>query len=111
MSEQAKPLLKPEQLVGGLGGPVALGNRFGISAQAVCGWYEKGIPARYHLTLWRMATARGLHWHPPGAEGLVLVQASRGCSRWRMWGRSQQWRPSRAQPCACACRSPRGATC
>lgn len=76
MSEQEKPLLSPEALVAGLGGPVAVGRRFGISAQAVCWWYDHRIPPRYHLDLWRMATARGLHWHPPGAEGLVLVQAS-----------------------------------
>lgn len=75
MSEQAKAM-NAEQLVAGLGGPAAVGKRFGISPQAVCGWYDKGVPARYFIPLWRMASAAGLPWRPPGAEGLLLVTAS-----------------------------------
>lgn len=62
-------------LVHALGGPGELAGRLGVSAQAICGWYEspRGIPPRHHIALWRLAQARGLPWRPPGAEGLRLV--------------------------------------
>jgi hypothetical protein len=62
-------------LIQALGGPVAVSEHLGVTAQAVCGWYDAraGIPSRHHLALWRMAQERGVAWRPPGAEGLRLV--------------------------------------
>ena len=61
-------------LIRDLGGPKAVAEALGVSAQAVCNWYAVGIPARHELALWRIAKARGLAWQPPGTEGLRLAE-------------------------------------
>ena len=69
--------MTPFALVHALGGPGLVAERLGISATAVCGWYDKasGIPARHHLVLWRMAQEARVDWRPPGADGFRLVAA------------------------------------
>jgi hypothetical protein len=62
-------------LVRDLGGPSAIAQQLGVSAQAVTNWYRDGIPRRHHLPLWQMAQAKGLTWRPPGMEGVTLAPA------------------------------------
>jgi hypothetical protein len=63
-----------------LGGPSELAARLGdgVTGKAVSMWGSRGeIPGDYLLPVWRMASAAGLDWTPPGAEGLTLVEKER----------------------------------
>lgn len=61
------------ELVRQLGGPLAVGRALGVSTQAVCMWYQRGISPRFHAAVWRLANAKGVHWTPPGFEGVRLL--------------------------------------
>ena len=61
-------------LISKLGGPAKVGRACGVSTAAVSNWSAGDrVPAEHRLTMWRMATAAGLDWVPPGAEGARLV--------------------------------------
>lgn len=60
-----------------LGGPARLGRALGVTTAAVSNWSAaQRVPPTHALAIWRMATAAGLAWTPPGAEGLRLVEAA-----------------------------------
>ena len=61
------------ELVRQLGGPLAVGRALGVSTQAVCMWYQRGISPRFHARVWRLANAKGVPWTPPGFEGVRLL--------------------------------------
>jgi len=60
--------------IAALGGPAKVARELGITTAAVSNWPLTGrVPAEHHIALWTMATAAGLDWTPPGAEGMALV--------------------------------------
>lgn len=61
------------ELISALGGPKAVAEHCAVSAQAVTNWQSRDhIPARHHLTLWRLAQQHRVTWRPPNADGLAL---------------------------------------
>jgi hypothetical protein len=66
--------MKVSQLIIALGGPAKVSRELGLTTAAVSNWSAaERVPPMHELPLWRMATAAGLDWTPPGAEGLALV--------------------------------------
>lgn len=70
-------MLTVAQLVAGLGGPSKVAEAFGVTGSAVSNWNIRGVPGEHAVKLWKMATAAGLDWAPPGAEDLALVAKER----------------------------------
>ena len=67
--------LSIRDLVHALGGASVVGAACGISASAVTNWYARdAVATEHHIKVWRMASAAGLDWTPPGAEGLALAK-------------------------------------
>ena len=65
------------ELIRSLGGPTKVAEDCGVTPQAVTNWMARGrVAAEHQVTLWRLATERGVAWTPPGAEGLKLESAA-----------------------------------
>jgi hypothetical protein len=63
-------------LIHALGGPGVVADEIGTTGKSVSMWGTRGeIPSAFHLSVWKMAIARGVEWTPPGAEGLKIVPA------------------------------------
>lgn len=70
-------MTKLADVIEGLGGATEVGRRCGVTASAVSNWVARdAVSAMHALAIWRMATAAGLDWTPPGAEGLRLVEVA-----------------------------------
>jgi hypothetical protein len=70
--------MEVSSLIAALGGPTRVAKTLGITTQAVSNWSAtRRVPREHHVAVWRMASAAGLDWTPPGAEGLTLVEKER----------------------------------
>lgn len=59
-----------------LGGPSAIARVFRVNPEAICNWTARDeVPPSRQLDFWRLCSARGIPWHPPGYENLRLVEA------------------------------------
>jgi hypothetical protein len=67
-------VMRARQLIKALGGPTVLASTLGMRVATVGNWgLRNTIPRRHHLTLWRLALAKGLAWTPPDFIGMTFV--------------------------------------
>ena len=61
-------------LIKALGGPTAVAEALGLRVATVGNWsLRDAIPPEHHIAVWRLATAKGIAWTPPDADGLALA--------------------------------------
>lgn len=63
-------------LIAKLGGPTKLAEELRLTPPAVANWATKDkIPSGRALDVWKLATAAGVDWSPPGMADVRLVPA------------------------------------
>lgn len=68
-------MIAVKELIRLLGGPTVVAARRSVTVSAVTNWAGRDdVPGEHRVPMWRLAHEAGLDWHPPGAEGLALVE-------------------------------------
>jgi hypothetical protein len=68
--------MRIRQLIKALGGQTVLASILGMKVATVGNWsLRDAIPREHHLSVWRVALAKGVAWTPPDAFGTTLVPA------------------------------------